>query len=297
MGSGGSGKGSRGRGRRRPRGGGGGGGGPRSGGQRAPVMHAPRKGKAFSTPYTVPETGPIDPFDLFCACFIGLMPDGSYRGGGLGEAAKHLRRSPNELRQMLQDYGMDPETLKQMDFDLSLAKLDIQVAPEGIDRRELARGLFEEFCDLHPTLTGAPMPAAGGNGARPAEAPESAQETKAPAPEAKRAAPEAERAAEPVSEAPAEEAVQDATEDAAQGPVKEPAKEVAEDVSEDASQRTSEEASEDASESASDETMEDEEEESLAAVDAGVTRGAPAQGERSGRPVRQIRRSPTRRGR
>lgn len=275
MGSGGSGKGSRGRGRRRPRGGGGGGG-SRPGGQKGtPVMQAPRKGKAFSTPYTVPDTGLIDPFDLFCACFMGLMPDGSYRGGGLGEAAKHLRRSPNEIRQMLQDYGMDPETLKQVDFDLSLAKLDIQVAPEGIDRRELARGLFEEFCDLHPTLTGGPAPAAtpatGGNGARP-EAPQ----PPAPAPEPE----EARHEAAPEPEARAAEG-REAEEEA--GPVE------AEPMEEEAAGEVPEEAA--------GESMEEEEEESLAAVDAGVTRGAPAQGERSGRPVRQIRRSPTRRGR
>jgi len=235
-------------------------------------MHNPRKGKAFSTPYAVPDTGPIDPFDLFCACFMGLMPDGSYRGGGLGEAAKHLRRSPNELRQMLQDYGMDPESLSKVDFDLSLAKLDIQVAPEGIDRRELARGLFEEFCDLHPTLTPAAAPVAtGGNGARP-EPPAQA----APAPEREEApvaeaAPEPERPqGAPDAEARAEAEPED--EGPAQG-------EVAEE------------------ELADDEPADDELDEEPVAVDAGVTRGAPVHGERQDRPVRQIRRSPTRRGR
>jgi len=283
MGSGGSGKGSRGRGRRRPRGGGGGGGGSRPGGQKGPpVMHNPRRGKAFSTPYTVPDTGPIDPFDVFCACFMGLMPDGSYRGAGLGEAAKHLRRSPNELRQMLQDYGMDPETLAKVDFDLVLAKIDIQVAPEGIDRRELARGLFEEFCDLHPTLTCGPAPvsAVGGNGgapeapARPAPAPRREPEA---APESR---PETDAAAEGEAEAPAAEP---ATGEPAEGApmAAEPAEEEA----------LEEEASED-------ETDEDgmDEEAPLAVVDAGVTRGAPAREGRADRPVRQIRRSPTRRG-
>lgn len=157
MGSGDSGKSSRGpRGRRRQRGGGkqsGGRGGGGGGKQRARhESQAPRKGKAFSTPYEVPETGPIAPFDLFCACYLGIMPDGSYRSMGFNEVAKRLRRSPGDLKQALQDYGMDAEALKQAGFDISLAKLDMQVAPEGMDRRELARGLFEELLEYHPEL-------------------------------------------------------------------------------------------------------------------------------------------------
>lgn len=205
MGSGGSAKGSRrgGGGRRRPRGGGRPGGQGQGQGQGpgrkgpSPHTHNPRKGKAFSTPYEVPETGAIAPFDLFCACLLGLMPDGTYRGAGLGEVAKRFRRSPNEIRDLLQQYGMDPETLKQVGFDLTLAKLDIQVAPEGIDRRELARGLFEEFAADHPrpealeTPVEAPAPPRGQNGtrgeagtgghghahARPEPAPETAPES------------------------------------------------------------------------------------------------------------------------
>jgi hypothetical protein len=293
MGSGGQGKGSRGRGRRRPRGGGGGGGGgPRHGGHKGPpVMPSPRKGKAFSTPYEVPDAGPIDPFDLFCACFMGLMPDGTYRGAGIGEVAKRFRRTPGELQQMLHDYGMDPDTLAKVDFDLNLAKLDIQVAPEGINRRELARGLFEEFCDLHPTLTCDALPAAvGGNGSRPAAEP--------PAPEAREeaAAPEgsgAGEAPEPESAGPAEPAAQPSVDEA-------PAAEAPEGAGEPPAEEAGEPLAEAPAEAPMDEEeMGDEEaaEEPLAAVDAGVTRGAPAQAERHGRPVRQIRRSPTRRGR
>lgn len=164
----------------RPGGGGGGGGGAGSGGGGGggghasnrkgspPATHSPRKGKAFSTPYEVPETGAIAPFDLFCACLLGLMPDGTYRGVGLGEVAKRFRRSPNEIRDFLHRYGMDTESLNSVDFDLTLAKLDIQVAPEGIDRRELARGLFEEFVDVHPTLGAEALASASGNGAAPA---------------------------------------------------------------------------------------------------------------------------------
>lgn len=261
-------------------------------------MPSPRRGKAFSTPYEVPDSGPIDPFDLFCAYFMGLMPDGTYRGAGIGEVAKRFRRTPGEIQQMMHDYGMDPDTLAKVEFDLNLAKLDIQVAPEGIDRRELARGLFEEFCDLHPTLTGDALPAAvGGNGSRPApQAPEA--EAEAAAPEALGEEAEAAPAEPaPVDEAPAAEAPAN-REPVAQEPVSE------EPMSRDSMSRDSmseEPMSDEAlsEESTPEESMgdEDADDEPLAAVDAGVTRGAPAHAERHGRPVRQIRRSPTRRGR
>jgi len=49
------------------------------------------------------------------------------------------------IRQTLQDLGMDPETLLDTDFDLTMAQMDIQVAPPGIDRIELAKGIYETF--------------------------------------------------------------------------------------------------------------------------------------------------------
>jgi hypothetical protein len=256
-GSGGSGRGSRrGGGRRRPRGGRPGGQGPH--GRKAPagITHGPRKGKAFSTPYEVPETGAVAPFDLFCACLLGLMPDGTYRGAGLGEIAKRFRRSPNELRDLLQRHGMDPETLQQVDFDLTLAKLDIQVAPEGIDRRELARGLFEEFAAGHPrpeVLEGPESEAAGaprGNGAgaeaaRGGHGPAHAHRRSAPTPAA---APEAAEEEEEGEGAPEEAAEPSLVTADVGGPAEPP---------------------------------------------AGAEEGTP----HGGRPVRQIRRSPVRRGR
>ena len=49
------------------------------------------------------------------------------------------------IRQILQEYKMDPDTLLNRDFDMALAQLDIQVAPEGVDRTELARNIYEDF--------------------------------------------------------------------------------------------------------------------------------------------------------
>jgi hypothetical protein len=49
------------------------------------------------------------------------------------------------IRQILKEYEMDPDTLLNRDFDMALAQLDIQVAPEGVDRTELARNIYEDF--------------------------------------------------------------------------------------------------------------------------------------------------------
>ena len=40
---------------------------------------------------------------------------------------------------------MDSASLLDRDFDMAMAQLDIQVAPEGVNRTELARNIFEDF--------------------------------------------------------------------------------------------------------------------------------------------------------
>lgn len=40
---------------------------------------------------------------------------------------------------------MDPETMMNTDYDLTMAQIDIQVAPEGVDCVELARQLYRDF--------------------------------------------------------------------------------------------------------------------------------------------------------
>ena len=39
------------------------------------------------------------------------------------------------------------ESLLDKDFDMALAQLDIQVAPEGIDKMELAKAIYEDFLE------------------------------------------------------------------------------------------------------------------------------------------------------
>ena len=42
---------------------------------------------------------------------------------------------------------MDSASLLDRDFDMALAQLDIQVAPEGIDRTAFGRNIFEDFLE------------------------------------------------------------------------------------------------------------------------------------------------------
>ncbi len=97
---------------------------------------APREGK---------QVGNIDPFELFCAYHLGITQDKGYRTANINEVANRFRSEQGMIKQALKEYDMDSESLLDRDFDMALAQLDIQVAPEGVDRLELARGIYEEF--------------------------------------------------------------------------------------------------------------------------------------------------------
>ena len=89
----------------------------------------------------------IDPFELFCAYHLGIDKNKGYRTANINEVANRFRSEPGMIKQALQEYDMDPESLLDRDFDMALAQLDIQVAPEGVDRLELARGIYQDFKD------------------------------------------------------------------------------------------------------------------------------------------------------
>lgn len=91
--------------------------------------------------------GNIDPFELFCAYHLGIDKDKGYRTANINEVANRFRSEPGMIKQALKEYDMDPESLLDRDFDMALAQLDIQVAPEGVDRLELARGIYQDFQD------------------------------------------------------------------------------------------------------------------------------------------------------
>ena len=93
------------------------------------------------------KIGNIDPFELFCAYHLGITQDKGYRTANINEVANRFRSEPGMIKQALKEYDMDPESLLDRDFDIGLAQLDIQVAPEGVDRLELARGIYQDFQD------------------------------------------------------------------------------------------------------------------------------------------------------
>jgi hypothetical protein len=94
-----------------------------------------------------PRVRPGDPtpFELFCGYHLGIARDGSYKPANIHTLARQFNRQSGELKQLLQNYGLDPMAVMERDFDLAMAQIDIQLAPEGVNRVELARPLFEEF--------------------------------------------------------------------------------------------------------------------------------------------------------
>lgn len=112
----------------------------------APKTAAPAN-KETAAPQGTKRVGNIDPFELFCAYHLGITTDKGYRTANINEVANRFRSEPGMIKQALKEYDMDPEALLDRDFDMGLAQLDIQVAPEGVDRLELARGIFQDFQD------------------------------------------------------------------------------------------------------------------------------------------------------
>jgi hypothetical protein len=89
----------------------------------------------------------LEPFDLFCAYHLGIGPNKQYKPSNINEVANRFRQEPGVIRQALKEYGMDSASLLDRDFDMALAQLDIQVAPEGVDRMELAKTIYEDYLE------------------------------------------------------------------------------------------------------------------------------------------------------
>ncbi len=92
---------------------------------------------------------PIDPFELFAAFHLGLGESGNYRKQGVREVSKRFGCGQQDIHDALRAYNMDRNSLMRLrpDFDVKFAELDIKVAPEGIDRGEVARERYQDFVD------------------------------------------------------------------------------------------------------------------------------------------------------
>jgi hypothetical protein len=87
----------------------------------------------------------ITPFDLFCAYHLGITADGGYLFQNLHDVARRFGCSSGVIKQLLQDFAMDPDSLVHSKYDIASAQVDIMVAPAGVSRRELAAQMFAEF--------------------------------------------------------------------------------------------------------------------------------------------------------
>lgn len=127
----------------------------RGGGQRHGPPH--NRPKPHRQPHSPggggrPPSGPpsarasaIDPFQLFCSYYLGIAADKRYAPANIHEVGRRFGVDAGVIRQVLKEHGMDPESVMNTEFDLAMAQIDIQVAPEGVDRVELAKGIYQEF--------------------------------------------------------------------------------------------------------------------------------------------------------
>jgi hypothetical protein len=91
--------------------------------------------------------GNLDSFSLFCAYHLGIGANKEYKPANINEVARRFGQDQGVVKQALKECNMDSAALLDKDFDMALAQLDIQVAPEGIDKMELAKSIYEEFLE------------------------------------------------------------------------------------------------------------------------------------------------------
>ena len=144
--------------RRRNDSGGGGGGGNHRGGSDSYKIKTPKDKFGGREPIDVEAghqgDGPLEvtAFELFCAYHLGITATNGYKRPVARDVARRFDISIDEMHEALRSFGMDNHTLEGCDFDISLARLDIRVAPEGIDRREIARVHYDELLEINAHL-------------------------------------------------------------------------------------------------------------------------------------------------
>ena len=91
---------------------------------------------------------------MFCALYLGITPDERYAPVNADEVRRRFELGDVEFKEFIESHGLTGEDLRRAAFDLESARLDIQVAPPGVSRVELARTLYADFCaarDANPT--------------------------------------------------------------------------------------------------------------------------------------------------
>jgi hypothetical protein len=95
----------------------------------------------------VSELCTLSPFSVFCALHLGITEDDGYARQERACVARRFGLSPEQLDEYLAEHRLRDQDLRAIGFELASARLDMQVAPTGISRMELARGWFEELAE------------------------------------------------------------------------------------------------------------------------------------------------------
>ena len=140
--------------RRRRRGGGGGGGSNGNRGQqgnRNRVDPNDCRLKNTASQEVIEGSDELDAFNLFCAYHLGITSRNQYKFQSIGEVARRFKVDVRAIKRKLTEYGLTTEAINKTGFSIKYAQMDIQVAPEGVSRRELAKYMWDEIePDLEP---------------------------------------------------------------------------------------------------------------------------------------------------
>jgi hypothetical protein len=80
----------------------------------------------------------LDPFLLFCAYHLGLMPSGQRRSVNAHECARVFGVDKDTLDAALVAHRLDAGSLVHITFDVAAARFDIEASPPGVDLFGLA---------------------------------------------------------------------------------------------------------------------------------------------------------------
>lgn len=95
----------------------------------------------------IAELCELGPFSVFCALHLGITERDGFAEPNAARVARRFELTEDELESYLRQHELTADDLRASNFDLDAARLDIQVAPEGISRVELARTMFAEVHD------------------------------------------------------------------------------------------------------------------------------------------------------
>ena len=93
----------------------------------------------------MPELRRLGPFSVFWALYLGITRDDGWARQDPAAASRAFGRDLEDLDRFLADHQLTEEDLSDRKFDFAGARYDINVAPAGIIRVELARSIYEEL--------------------------------------------------------------------------------------------------------------------------------------------------------